>query len=220
MQEIQTAIEALLEEYKDGLGTILDMAKEVLAEQEKTKPTIETLTKEASAFDNTVVLAAKSTVVAFLHYIPLQGATKEKSVSNMAANLIFYDAIGYERYGMNRAFREAYNAPKVNGLNQFILRSTILAISLDGRIPEPATFANIIFETLTNTDVDMVSTNAKQAEDNTANAVAHIAGWTDYCSKCGRWVITDVQVTHMCDTRPIHEGAIDAAVGSALFGKG
>ena len=105
---------------------------------------MEDIKKDPTVFDSSVVLAAKSTVVAFPHHVPLQGSTKETSMSNMAANLIFYSAIGYENYGMNPAFNEAYNKAKDNGLKQFILRCVILIISLEGRLPEAEEFANTI----------------------------------------------------------------------------
>ena len=120
---------------------------------------------------------------------------------NVAANLIFYNALGYEHYGMNPAFREAYAQPKENGLNQFILRCIILAISTDGTIPTKENLATIIYEILTNTEVDMIRNHAEKCGNSIPYAVAHIAGFTDYCSKCGRWNITNVQVIHVCDKK-------------------
>ena len=53
-----------------------------------------------------------------------------------------------------------------------------------------------------------------------SKAVAHIAGFTDYCIKCGLFIITDCEVIHECPTgaQVVKSDNIDVSVGNALFG--
>lgn len=61
----------------------------------------------------------------------------------------------------------------------------------------------------------MIRNHAEKSGNQTANAIAHIAGLTDYCFECGRWVITNVEVDHKCkaDANPITDGQVDDHVG-------
>ena len=61
----------------------------------------------------------------------------------------------------------------------------------------------------------MIRNKAEKSGNLMTNAIAHIAGLTDYCFKCGRWIITDVEVDHKCktDANPINEGQVDCHVG-------
>ena len=53
-------------------------------------------------------------------------------------------------------------------------------------------------------------------------AVDHIAGFTEYCSKCGRFVISDCDIPHACEPNAQVEKHFDAdctaSCGNALFG--